>query len=445
LRWTLIAIASIWLAAAMHLHEQRAEGVQALRATAEGMADGASEALSRQLRNIDQTLLYVRALYARDCEAFDLEPWVHSAEAADRRVWPIVVAGSDGLVTYSDLRRVSSRVDVSNLQAFRHFAQPASAHLDDHLFIGKPVPGRYTEPPAIPFARPLMTPLGGFGGIAMVSLDAGALVPEAPYVDATVTVTGLDGVVRATLRGQVRPGSVSTSSVLRRAASRSEGSFVTPGADDGAGGVTGFRRVDGFPLLVEVVLPVDPEVIGLGSDRGMVGAGVFVLSLIILFAGVRCERHRPTPSAVVRVAAIPEPVAPPNETAEAERPAARAVVKEPAAAASHVALEHLVDAVGTGAVAGIVTSFLDGLPRQLGRMHALAEAGDLDTLMREARALASNAAAIGLDQLAAAASELEQDARYHAPVAIAARLDRIELLARPATARLDAYLHERAA
>jgi hypothetical protein len=228
LRWTLIAIAAIWVAAAVHLHQQR---VPALRATVEGMADGASEALGREMRNIDQTLLYVRALYARDCQAFDLEPWVHSAEVADRRVWPIVVASADGLETYSDLRHVTARVDVSNLQAFRHFADPTSAHLDDHLFIGDPVRGRDTEASAIPFARPLMTPLGRFDGIAMVTLDASALVPASPYSDATVT--GLDGIVRATLPDHVRPGKASTTRVARAGGGRRSGHAAARGAGPG--------------------------------------------------------------------------------------------------------------------------------------------------------------------------------------------------------------------
>ncbi len=445
LRWALIAIAAIWLGVATHLHEQREQGIRALRATAEGMAAGAAEALVSQVRNIDQTLLYVRALYARDCESLDLGPWVNSAEAADRRVWPIVVAGADGLLTYSDLRRVTSRVDISNLQPFRHFAEQAPAHLDDHLFIGAPMAARESEPPVITFARPLMTPLGRFGGIAMISLDAPALVPPSPYADAAITVTGLDGIVRAALRGRAHPGDVSTSPAIGGSASASEGSVVTLDADDGMGRITGFRRVDGYPLLVEVALPADLEAIGLRDDRGVVVAGASVLSLAILIAGMRFARQTAVgPNAQERAARQRD--APRDEAPEAEQRAVRTVAGEPRVPpASHAALEHLVDAVGTGAVAGIVAHFLGGLPRQLDRMHAVAGAGDLGSLLREARALASSAAAIGLDELAAAASELEQDARHHATSAIAARLDRIGLLARPATARLDAYLQERAA
>lgn len=442
LRWALIAIAAIWLTAGVHLHEQRAQGVRALGTAVESMGAGAAEALASQLRNVDQTLLYVRALYARDREALDLKPWVNSAEVAERRVWPIVVAGADGLVTFSDLQRVTSRVDVSNLQAFRHFADQASVRLDDHLFIGDPVRQRDSDAPVIPFARPLMTPLGRFDGVAMISLDAGALAPTFAYAGASVTVTGLDAVVRAALRGGLRPGDVSASPAISDAASQSGGAFVTSDAHDGVPHITGFRRVDGYPLVVEVALPADLEAIGFGDDRGMVAGGASLLSLTILVTAIRCARRTGAARATHEQAA-PERVAARGGAAGAEPGPAHLAADTPAA--SHMALEHLTDAVGTGAVAGVVASFLDGLPRQLHRMHALANAADLDTLVRETRALASRAAAIGLDQLAAAASELEQDARHHAPTAIAARLDRIELLALPATARLDAYLHERAA
>ncbi len=443
LRWTLVAIAAICLAAGVDLHEQREQGVRALRATVEGIAAGAAEALASQLRNIDQTLLYVRALDARDCESLDLGPWVNSAEMAERRVWPIVVAGADGLLTYSDLRRVTTRVDISNLRAFRHFAGQASAHLDDHLFIGEPVRRGESDPVVIPFARPLMTPLGRFDGIVMISLDARALVPASPYADAAVTVTGVDAIARATSRGRVRRGDVYAGAAIDRAATRTGRSFVAADADDAAPHVTTFRRVDGYPLLVEVALPEEVEVIGLRDDRGPVAVVASVLSLIILAAGLNGVRRS---DAGPPELAAPERVTTRSEVAGGGQYFGHAVAEEPVApSTSHAALEHLVDAVGNGAVAGIVASFLGGLPRQLDRMHALAGNGDLDTLLREARTLASSAAAIGLDELAAAASELEQDARHHAPGAITARLDRIELLARPATARLDAYLHERVA
>jgi HPt (histidine-containing phosphotransfer) domain-containing protein len=437
LRWALLGIATVWIVAALHLHEQREQGVRALRAAVEGMASGEADALSSQLRNIDQTLLYARALYTRDNASIDLAAWVNSAEAATRRVWPIAFAGANGLLTYSDLRRVTSQVDISNLPPFRHFADQASVRLDDHLFIGKPVRMKEAEAPVIAFARPLTTPFGRFDGIAMMTIDAHALAPMLPFAGATVVVTGLDAVVRATRGGRAAPGDISTSPAISDAGDQVEGSFVALDAYDHTTRITGFRRIDSYPLLVEVALCPDLDAIGLHDNRGPVVAMALVLSLAILAAGISCaKRSASVPH--VHERAAPERATVRDERVEVEE--APAIAAKPAATATST-LEHLKDAVGTGAVAGVVSSFLDGLPRQLNRMHTLANADELDTLVREAHTLASSAAAIGLDQLAAAASELEQDARHQPASAIEARLDRIELLARPATARLDAYLH----
>jgi len=111
----------------------------------------------------------------------------------------------------------------------------------------------------------------------------------------------------------------------------------------------------------------------------------------------------------------------------------------------HLAVEHLTGTLGSDAIAGIVASFLEGLPRQLGRMHDLAEAGDTDPLLREAHALAGSAAKIGLDELGAAASELEEDLKSRRIDATAARLDRIDRFARSGLDRLAAFLGKRAA
>ena len=79
------------------------------------------------------------------------------------------------------------------------------------------------------------------------------------------------------------------------------------------------------------------------------------------------------------------------------------------------------------------------------RMRDLAQAGDTDPLLREAHALAGSAATIGLDELGAAASELEHDLKSRRVTATAGRLDRIDRLARSGLDRLAAYLDKRAA
>jgi HPt (histidine-containing phosphotransfer) domain-containing protein len=422
LRWPLIAVAAIGIAALAHVHAQREQVVRALHAAATGIAAGTAEALDSQLRGIDQTLLYVRALHARDRETLDLEPWVNSAELAQGRAWPVAIANADGLLIFADLRRILNRVDVSSLQPFRHFARITPGPADDHLFIGAPVrPGR-DQHSTIQFARPLMTPLGGFDGIVILTVDAQALLPASAYANAVLSVVGEDSVIRA---------------------SRDDAADSRKARRPDAGWITGTRRVGGYPLLVEAAVPDDPTAIGLREDGAIVSAAAMVLSIGILFAAFRRPRTSPVHAPNANGSLSPQAGQDDANVLQHDPPPTAAVAPIPAT--SQPALDHLMDIMGTGAVAGIVASFQGELPRQLDRMHALASDGDCETLLREARSLASSAAAIGLDQLAAAAGELEADACHHAPNAIAARLDRIDLLARRATDRLEAYLLARAA
>ncbi len=418
------------------------------------------------------------------------------------------------------------------------------------------------------FARGLMTANGAFDGVVSVAVDPGRLIPSGPAIDlgrgGVVTLTGLDGVVLARVGGGAGPaiGARSASPAIERAATEAAGGYEWRDPADGVRRIAGFRRVEGFPLLVEVGLGSDDVLTGLHGDliaivaaglllsvaAGWVGAsagrrsirmaetqrvlnatlehvdrGVIMIDpggcIAVLnqraaellelpagfVAGIRfsalvdwqrreCEfQHGEPPVVLPHLMAVPPALAEPrcykrtrpNGTVlevrilalaedwtmctyrdvtphdltqsdrahaltaataigAAVRLADEAMLAEPWQA-DHLAVEHLTDTLGSDAVAGIVATFLEGLPRQLDRMRDLAQAGDTDPLLREAHSLAGSAATIGLDELGAAASELEQDLKWRRLDVTAARLDRIDRFARSGLDRLAAFLEKRAA
>ncbi len=93
------------------------------------------------MREIEQTLLYARALHARDGPTLDLEPWVNSVEQATRAVLPIRMTDRDGMITLSDLRRPANPIDLSDRSYIRHFADWRPA---------RPVTGCSSERPPAP-------------------------------------------------------------------------------------------------------------------------------------------------------------------------------------------------------------------------------------------------------------------------------------------------------
>jgi hypothetical protein len=165
--WSVALIAVIWAAIGLHLYGQREAAIAAARATAAGLADAYAEAAARGLSDIDQTLLYARALHARDGAGLDLAPWVNSAELATRAVLPIRMTDRDGMVTLSDLHRPAAPVDLSQQPDNRHFA--ATGALGDRLFIGAPTraSGRWR----VTFARALITSKGAFDGVVSVAVE----------------------------------------------------------------------------------------------------------------------------------------------------------------------------------------------------------------------------------------------------------------------------------
>ena len=440
-RWPLLAIAAIWLVAAAHLHERQQQALALLAAETTREAQAIADSIDQTLREIDQALLYVRALRARDGDGIDLRPWVNSAEIAHGRLWPISIADRNGKLVLSDLRRVDDQtIDFSDRPQFQRFAGSAAVEVDDGLFVATPVfvDGRWT----IACARPLMTQRGVFDGIVMLLLNVDALIPSERLArNETITVTGLDGIIRASRGGRAAAiGQPSASAALQRVAAEAGGAFVSRDPLAGTRRVTGFHRAPGRPLLVEVSLPADQVPAWFGDDSFLVLGMALVLTVAALLIGMRHQTAAPRVHALGGVQDVLLPAA--GATAIETRTIEANGPPGPTKAYHDPAFDHLSDTIGTSAVAGIIAGFLQSLPEQLHRMRSLADAGEIDTLLHEAQALTRSAATIGLDQLAAAASELERDVQRRLVPAIAARLDRIDLLARPGAHRLVEFLHD---
>ena len=81
--------------------------------------DAFTESLLRSVREIDQTLLFVRALRERDGAAVDLGQWIDQVDPG--QVLPLQIAVTDraGLVTLRNLRPIAERIDLSDRPHFR--------------------------------------------------------------------------------------------------------------------------------------------------------------------------------------------------------------------------------------------------------------------------------------------------------------------------------------
>src|SRR5580700_5012469 len=71
------AIVLVWIGAVYFSYSEWAQTDHAARQTAENLARALEEQVVRTIRAADQTLLYVRASYAKDPQHFDLSLWTH--------------------------------------------------------------------------------------------------------------------------------------------------------------------------------------------------------------------------------------------------------------------------------------------------------------------------------------------------------------------------------
>ncbi len=125
------ALGIVWITIVLNLFSEYDRMIAAARENATNLSRALAESLVRTVGEVDQTLRYVRALHMRDGAALDLRPWLDSGDVAGKLALQLSLADRNGLVTISNLRPVTERIDLSDRPHFRHFAE----HDADDLFI----------------------------------------------------------------------------------------------------------------------------------------------------------------------------------------------------------------------------------------------------------------------------------------------------------------------
>ncbi len=294
--WPILGIAVMWLGIGLLIAHERAEAMGHARANGANLARAFRESMLRTIHEVDQTLLFIRALHQREGNNLDLRPWVEGAGPEMRLALQIATIDRNGIVALSNLRPVTERLDLSDRPHFRHFAdQPADAPLRDHLFVSVPVLGRVSRAWTIQFVRMLKTQSGAFDGVVVLSVPPSYLTQFYASIDVgkrgTVTLMGLDGVIRARAGGSSTApiGETSASPAIAAAAQANEGSFTWTDPADGTVRIENFARIPGYPLLVSVGLAKDEALDTFEESAAavsLIGAGLTLL-LLLLGWGIR--------------------------------------------------------------------------------------------------------------------------------------------------------------
>jgi signal transduction histidine kinase/DNA-binding response OmpR family regulator len=286
------AIVLIWAALFLYLSEQRTGLLDSGRTNTANLAHTFEESLSQTIREIDQTLLYVRALRARDGHNIDLQPWIESADPENRLAAQISMTDQTGIVTLSNLHQPPRRIDLSDRPHFRHFMD----HPDDHLYVSVPILGRVSLVTTIQFVRMLMTPAGGFDGIIVVSVLPDSLVRLYSAVDigkdGRIAMIGLDGIIRARAGGASAIGQSATGPVAEMARHADSGQFRWIDPEDNVARIGSFRRLVGHPLIVAVEM--SERELGASADRAIPGylTVTTLLTMVVIGLAMTAARQR---------------------------------------------------------------------------------------------------------------------------------------------------------
>jgi signal transduction histidine kinase len=296
LRWT---VGPIWALAALliagiawHLATQTAQSrereLQAAERDLANLTRVSQEHADRTLHSADQVLRFVHARYLELGPRLDLVRLTQQGVIEAENFPQIGVIDADGIYTLAN-RPITSRLDLSDREHFRvHRSE------DKGLFVSKPVLGRATGRWSIQLTRRITEPEGGFGGVAVLSLDPGYFTrfySELRLGQRGVSsLVGLDGVVRARHPETANSMAADVSStelfrMLREG--KTSGSYRSVSPIDGVERLLHFRKLSRFPMVVVSGVGVEEILSHHQRDRSALALQGLVAGLLtVLLAAV---------------------------------------------------------------------------------------------------------------------------------------------------------------
>ena len=293
--WALVAltVALVWTGIILHLREASERAWREAANDTQNFARAFEQNIVRTLDAIDQTLLFVRELYARDPEHFDLTTWARSRQFVRGVTFQISVVDRDGWLVASNLGPIATPVNLSDREHVRVQKQST----DDRLFISPPIVGRLSRRVSLNITRKVLDAQGHYAGSVVVSVDPYDLTRFQETLDlgnGIVVLVGDDHIVRA--RAPATAGALGRrlddAAAARFFAGPPTGTFVSVSPVDGVQRLLSFRRVPDYPLTVAVGVAIVEVLADYRRERTEYLAVGGVVTLLVIAAGVLLVRQR---------------------------------------------------------------------------------------------------------------------------------------------------------
>jgi two-component system sensor histidine kinase BarA len=292
-----VLLALTWSAVAYKARSEREQQLQAVVRSNGNLARAFEEHTVRTLAAVDQTVLFLKYQYERFGERVDIADYVREGMIISGLFNQLGIIDQHGTYLLSNLPD-HKRIDLSDREHFRvHREGPSRG-----LYVSKPVLGRASGKWSLQLTRRIDRPDGGFGGVAVISVDPFYFTRLYSEVDlgqrGVVVMVGDDGVIRARRSGdEVSTGqTVADSPLFRRFAGLEAGSYVSRSQVDGLNRIYAFRRLEGYPLTVlvgvdeaEAMSPVAERIRGYRAFAAL-ASGVIVLFALAATLMLRRQR-----------------------------------------------------------------------------------------------------------------------------------------------------------
>jgi diguanylate cyclase (GGDEF)-like protein len=281
----------IWAGIWTTLAEQRSTLEAAAARDTGNLARAFEENTDRIIAGGDQTLLALRAAYAREGAGFDLRAWARRENSPDRLTAQMAVIDRDGMSVASTAS--TQRVSVADRE---HFVVHRDSQ-EDVLYVSKPVLGRSSQRWTIQLTRKILDADGSFGGVVVLSVDCYDLSRFYETLDlqaGSISLVGTDGILRAQgpvaadAIGKPVPESLLQAGVMRER----QGTLHATIDADGSPSTISFRRLRNYKLIVMVAFQDEQVFAQYDAISTRLLAGGAGATVVILFLGAAWIEQR---------------------------------------------------------------------------------------------------------------------------------------------------------
>ncbi len=259
-----------------------AEIAQAGRDVA-NLATAFQEHVSRTISAVDQLVVTMIAAQRETGNWESIPTWIRSSPLLQGLALQVAIAGPDDILKASTVELIG-QIDVSDRAHIRHHRDPSAPQ----PFISAPLVGRASGRWSMQITRRMEDADGRYRGVVIVSVDPQYFLKFFGQIElgsqGSVALIGLDGIVRARRSGTSSAfgQDLNNTELLKRLLASATGNYRGVSELDGIERITGYRRLDEYPMVVSVGLSTQEALEAVNRQAIVYFLGGAALSIILV-------------------------------------------------------------------------------------------------------------------------------------------------------------------